>query len=118
MLSMKNITDLKEEINLERVATLGKRLKDMSQKQGVKSASWLVAGLAIGSVLTLYLDPQEGKRRRTQVKDRAVSMGRNVQEATRRRIKDLNDRVRGVVSQAGDVIQDNVENVENVEKRA
>jgi hypothetical protein len=51
------------------------------------------AGAAIGTVLSHFLDPQEGQRRRTEIKDKAVSMGKSVQDATRRRIEDLNSRV-------------------------
>jgi len=112
MFSLKNISDLKDEINMDNVANLGQKVKDMGQNRMVQRASWLLVGAAIGSVLTLYLDPQEGKRRRTKIKDKAVSMGKNVQEATRRRIQELNERVRGAASQAQDVIE------EGVEKRA
>lgn len=112
MFSLKNISDLKDDINLDTVSNLGRKVRDMGQYRLVRNASWLLAGAAIGSIITLYLDPQEGKRRRTEIKDKAVSMGKNVQDATRRRIQDLNNRVRGMASQAEDVIQ------EGREKRA
>jgi hypothetical protein len=112
MFSLKNISDLTDEINLDNVANLGQKVKGMSHNQVVKNASWLLAGVALGSILARYFDPQEGQRRRTQIKDKAVSMGRNVQDATRRRIQDLGNRVRGVASQAEGMIE------EGIEKRA
>ena len=116
MFSLKNISDLKDEINFDSVAQLGEKVKEMTGKaryvgdnRMAKNLGWLLAGAAIGSVLSHFLDPQEGQRRRTQVKDKAISLGKNVQDATRRGIDDLNSRVRGTVSDAQDMIQDKME---------
>lgn len=117
MFSLKNISNLKDDINMDAaVAQLGEKVKDMGGKvrymgdnRMVKNVGWLLAGAAIGSVLSHFLDPQEGQRRRTEIKDKAISMGKNVQDATRRGIEDLNSRVRSTVSDAQEMIQDKME---------
>lgn len=100
MFSLKNISDLKDEINLDAVAELGEKVKDMGQRvrymgdnRMAKNVGWLLAGAALGSILSHLFDPQEGQRRRAAIKDKAVSMGKSVQDATRRGIEDLNSRV-------------------------
>ncbi|HET9236608.1 MAG TPA: YtxH domain-containing protein [Oligoflexus sp.] len=116
MFSLKNISNLKDEINMDAVAQLGEKVKDMSGRvrymgdnRLLKNTGWLLAGAAIGSLLSHFLDPQEGQRRRTEIKDKALSMGKTVQDATRRRFEDLNSRVRGAASDAQDAIQAGME---------
>lgn len=116
MLSLKNISDLKDEINMDAVAQLGEKVKGMGQRvryagdnRLATKVGWLLAGAAIGSFLSHFLDPKEGQRRRTEIKDKAVSLGKSVQDATRRRIEELNSRARGAASDAQDVIQDGME---------
>lgn len=109
MVTLDKITDLKDEINLDNVAKVGQKFRDMGQYPAARSAAWLLAGAAIGSLLTLYLDPEQGQKRRAQVKDKAVSLGKNVQEATTRRIKDLNQRIRGAATDVAEATEEKVQ---------
>jgi uncharacterized membrane protein len=54
----------------------------------------------VGGLLVYFLDPDTGKRRRAQVKDRSVSLVKDADRAVGKASRDLSNRARGAVAEA------------------
>jgi hypothetical protein len=60
----------------------------------------LLVGLGIGAGLMYFLDPERGRTRRAQVKDRAVGLGNDARDAIGGRAQDLSNRATGMYHEA------------------
>ncbi len=61
--------------------------------------SSLLYGAVIGAGLMYFLDPQMGERRKAMVRDQANSLRDNADEAVQTSIRDLRNRVRGLLAE-------------------
>ena len=55
--------------------------------------------LAAGAAAMYYLDPSEGRRRRTLVKDKGASAGRNLKDSARARGRHASNRLHGAMAE-------------------
>jgi hypothetical protein len=60
----------------------------------------LLGGLGAGAALMYLYDPKEGDRRRALIRDKALSLNRQAQEAIQGRAEDLGNRARGMLHEA------------------
>jgi hypothetical protein len=58
----------------------------------------MLAGLGVGAGLMYFLDPQMGRRRRALVRDKAVSLAHEAQDAADVVRRDVRNRARGLAS--------------------
>ncbi len=58
-----------------------------------------IAGLALGAAGMYLLDPQQGRRRRAQLRDQAASRARDVRQTSQVALRDLRNRAQGVRAQ-------------------
>src|SRR5947208_9164012 len=61
----------------------------------------LLSGVGAGAALMYMLDPDRGARRRALVRDKAVSLANKTPDALNATARDLSNRARGLVSEAG-----------------
>ena len=59
----------------------------------------ILGGAGIGAALMYLFDPQEGNRRRTMIRDKAVGLSNNAQKALHRTSEDLGNRARGLLNE-------------------
>ena len=60
----------------------------------------LLSGLGAGAALMYLYDPNEGNRRRALIRDKAMSLNKQAQEAMQGRVEDLGNRARGMLHEA------------------
>lgn len=82
----------------------------------------LLTGTAVGAGLMYLLDPDRGRRhrRRDLVRDQAVSLGHEAQDAVSGKAQDLSNRAqglaaetRGLVEEAGSTLRDKTQDMTN-----
>lgn len=59
----------------------------------------VLIGLGLGAAAMYVLDPQTGRRRRRQLRDRAQSASRHAADAARKAARDLGNRARGTLAE-------------------
>jgi len=57
----------------------------------------IMSGLGVGAALMYLFDPEEGNRRRTMLRDKAMSMSNKAQGAMSGRVQDLSNRAKGLL---------------------
>ena len=67
----------------------------------------LLAGLGAGAALMYLLDPDRGNRRRALIRDKAVKLNRQTQEAVTGTVKDMTNRAKGMLHEAKSAINPN-----------
>jgi uncharacterized membrane protein len=71
----------------------------------MKKAATLVVGAAgVGAALMYFLDPDRGKRRRARVRDKAIHVIKQGNDAIDKTARDISNRVQGILSEAGALI--------------
>src|SRR2546423_13281117 len=65
----------------------------------------LLSGVGAGTALMYMLDPERGARRRALVRDKAVSLANKTPDAFGATARDLSNRARGLVSEAGAMLR-------------
>src|SRR2546423_15640722 len=65
----------------------------------------LLSGVGAGAALMYMLDPERGARRRALVRDKAVSLANKTPDALNATARDLSNRARGIVSEAGAMLR-------------
>ena len=60
----------------------------------------ILGGLGAGAALMYLFDPNEGNRRRSLIRDKAVSMNTKTQDAISGRVRDLGNRAKGMLHEA------------------
>jgi|GEM_PF-4218824 len=69
-------------------------------KSGVTTGLLLLGGVGAGMLLMYIFDPQQGRRRRAVVRDKAISAGSKTADVLGKKSKDLRNRAQGVISEA------------------
>ena len=75
------------------------RVATQTQRGGIKRAGWLVLGGLIGSMLVYLLDPVQGRRRRSLVRDRFHSVRKTVSRAGGRKLREIGHQIQGLVAE-------------------
>jgi hypothetical protein len=57
----------------------------------------IMSGLGVGAALMYLFDPEEGNRRRSVLRDKAMSMSNKAQGAMSGRVQDLSNRAKGLL---------------------
>ena len=60
----------------------------------------ILGGLGAGAALMYLFDPQEGNRRRSEIRDKATSMNSKTQTAISGRVRDLSNRAKGLLNES------------------
>jgi len=68
----------------------------------------LATGFALGALAMFILDPEQGRRRRALVRDKAVHYGHEVSDLASGASKDLRNRARGVVAETRSLVSEAV----------
>lgn len=65
-----------------------------------RTAAAAAAGAAAGAAVTYFLDPSRGRRRRAQLRDKAVHVGHEVSDEGQAAVRDARNRAKGVGARA------------------
>src|SRR5215204_3663603 len=71
-----------------------------------REATLLAGGIGLGAALMYILDPDRGRRRRALMRDQFVSAGHRLPDAVGAIARDLSNRTRGLVAEAGASIEE------------
>jgi len=71
----------------------------MNENNDMNTVVALVSGIALGAALMYYLDPDRGRRRRALVRDQAVHLQHEAEDAASGKAQDLSNHARGVVAE-------------------
>ena len=63
----------------------------------MRGALALLSGLGVGAALMYLFDPNEGNRRRALIRDKALKINRQTQEAMSGRMEHLSNRAKGLL---------------------
>ena len=66
----------------------------------MKGIFTILGGLGAGAALMYLFDPNEGNRRRAQIRDKATSLNSKAQTAVGGRVRDLGNRARGLLHES------------------
>lgn len=72
----------------------------------MKAFLTLLGGIGIGAVWMYLMDPDGGNRRRSLIRDKAVSLNRKTQRAVSGRVQDLSNRAKGMLHESKSVLTD------------
>ncbi|MDQ3817099.1 MAG: hypothetical protein M3362_05345 [Acidobacteriota bacterium] len=77
-----------------------------SRSEGLAAGGWLMllCGAAAGAALMYFLDPDRGRTRRALVRDKVVGVTNDIGDAVGKTARDLRNRARGVVAEAGSAL--------------
>ena len=71
----------------------------MNENNGMNTVVALLSGIALGAALMYFLDPDRGHRRRALVRDQAVHLKHEAEDAASGKAQDLQNRARGVATE-------------------
>lgn len=60
----------------------------------------ILSGIGVGAALMYLFDPQDGNRRRALIRDKAVALSNDTQEALSGKAQDLSNRAKGLMHEA------------------
>ena len=69
----------------------------------MKNLPAIISGLAIGATLMYIFDPERGNRRRALIRDKAVGLKNDAQEAISGKAEDLSNRAKGMLHETKDM---------------
>lgn len=61
---------------------------------------WFLSGAVLGSTLAFYLDPDRGRARRAQVRDRLTRLENDTRRYSQRQVQHLRHRLQGLLARA------------------
>jgi hypothetical protein len=64
----------------------------------------VLGGVGLGAALMYLLDPSGGGRRRALIRDKAVGLSHDITDAVEGKAKDLRNRAKGLVHEAGSLV--------------
>ena len=70
----------------------------------MKGIFTLLGGIGLGAGLMYLMDPEGGNRRRSLIRDKAVSLNRKTQRAVSGRVQDLFNRAKGMMHETKAVL--------------
>jgi osmotically-inducible protein OsmY len=62
--------------------------------------SWLFVSFGLGALAMFLMDPEQGRRRRAVVRDKATSVGNKAKDAAESNVRHLRNKAEGVAAQA------------------
>lgn len=71
----------------------------------------MLMGMACGALIMFLMDPERGRSRRAQMRDKAMSIANQSQDAIEGKVEDLSNRAQGMMAEAKSAVSDNVENM-------
>ncbi|MGI8997363.1 MAG: MBL fold metallo-hydrolase, partial [Pyrinomonadaceae bacterium] len=74
--------------------------------QGLSTGLLLIGGIGLGAALMYLFDPERGRRRRALVRDKVIGATNQAGQLLGQTSRDLQNRTRGVVAEAGSVLGD------------
>lgn len=69
----------------------------------MRSIIAILSGAGIGAALMYLFDPQDGNRRRALIRDKAVALKNDAEQAISGKAEDLSNRARGLMHEAKSV---------------
>ncbi len=76
----------------------------------MKGITAILSGIGIGAALMYLFDPKGGNRRRALIRDKAVALKNDAEEAISGRAKDLSNRAKGLMHEAKSTLSSSEEN--------
>lgn len=83
----------------------------------MKNLPALISGLAIGATLMYIFDPERGNRRRALIRDKAVGLTNDAQEAISGKAEDLSNRAKGLLHETKETLHKTKEALTGEENR-
>jgi len=77
---------------------------------GSRSFIWMIAGLCLGALALYMFDPISGRRRRSLVKDKGRSLGKEAMESVEGQYEDIKNRAQGAFEEAKESVSEVVQN--------
>jgi hypothetical protein len=71
----------------------------------MRAIIYVLGAAGLGAGLMYLFDPDGGNRRRALIRDKAVKLNRQTQEAVSGRVKDLSNRAKGMLHEAKSTVQ-------------
>ena len=78
-------------------------------KSKVNTSLLVLGGLGAGALLMFFFDPQQGRRRRALVRDKAVKVKNKTADVIEKRSRDLSNRAQGVIAQTKNALSKKAE---------
>ncbi|MGE3263426.1 MAG: YtxH domain-containing protein [Bacteriovoracia bacterium] len=88
------------------------------RKSGLALLGWFVAGAVVGSAAMYLLDPSEGKKRRTQIRQRGIAWKNDASRLAEQTARGWKESTQGLIAKISEAIPGWKEEPESLEAKA